>query len=409
MREDSLVSVVIPVYNGARYLPQAIDSALGQTYPHCEVIVVNDGSEDGGETRKAALAYGDRIRYIEKENGGVASALNCGIQRMNGRYFCWLSHDDLFLPDKVECQMKAIQMSGNAETVCVGNYQLFRDEDDGSVPTAFQRYFPRDLLERPLFLLLWGELHFSSLLFCRDHFDRIGLFDESLLTAQDNEFMFRLMPGQQMAFSEAAVSRVRLHPGSGTSCFRDQVDKENRRLFLSALFRLSAADIRAIAPEADMVYHKIGGIIKSMGGNEELYILERWMEEKGSANVKNERHPLHAAKPIAIFGAGEYGLRLKYELNRNQIAAFCFLDNSPDKAGTQVDGIPCYPVSYLDSHRECTVIIAQKYYLPALKQLREIGYTRIMLKQEADALLLRKYEKRKNGGTGIYEMEQQGP
>ena len=57
MREDSLVSVVIPVYNGARYLPQAIDSALGQTYPHCEVIVVNDGSEDGGETRKAALAY----------------------------------------------------------------------------------------------------------------------------------------------------------------------------------------------------------------------------------------------------------------------------------------------------------------------------------------------------------------
>ncbi len=104
MREDSLVSVVIPVYNGARYLPQAIDSALGQTYPHCEVIVVNDGSEDGGETRKAALAYGDRIRYIEKENGGVASALNCGIQSMNGRYFCWLSHDDLFLPDKVDAR-----------------------------------------------------------------------------------------------------------------------------------------------------------------------------------------------------------------------------------------------------------------------------------------------------------------
>ena len=112
---------------------------------------------------------------------------------------------------------------------------------------------------------------------------------------------------------------------------------------------------------------------------------------------------------MSVIPSTPQSLRLKYELNRNQIAAFCFLDNSPHKAGTQVDGIPCYPVSYLDSHRECTVIIAQKYYLPALKQLREIGYTRIMLKQEADALLLRKYEKRKNGGTGIYEMEQQGP
>ena len=66
-----LVSIVIPVYRGANYMREAIDSALGQSWPRCEVIVVNDGSPDGGETERIALSYGDRIRYIAKENGGA--------------------------------------------------------------------------------------------------------------------------------------------------------------------------------------------------------------------------------------------------------------------------------------------------------------------------------------------------
>ena len=73
------VSIVIPVYNGANYLGEAIDSALEQTYENIEIIVVNDGSTDDGATREIALSYGDRIRYFEKENGGVSSALNLGI------------------------------------------------------------------------------------------------------------------------------------------------------------------------------------------------------------------------------------------------------------------------------------------------------------------------------------------
>ena len=97
-----LVSIVIPVYNGANYLRQAIESALGQTWENCEILVVNDGSDDGGDTEQAALEFKDRIRYFRKENGGVASALNYGIQRMQGEYFSWLSHDDWYYPDKIE-------------------------------------------------------------------------------------------------------------------------------------------------------------------------------------------------------------------------------------------------------------------------------------------------------------------
>ena len=73
-KEKPLVSIIIPVYNGGNYLSEAVESALGQTYTNCEVLVVNDGSDDQGATARIAASYGDRIRYFEKENGGVASA-----------------------------------------------------------------------------------------------------------------------------------------------------------------------------------------------------------------------------------------------------------------------------------------------------------------------------------------------
>ena len=103
-----LVSIVIPVYNGANYMQEAIDSALAQTYENVEIIVVNDGSTDDGETERIALSYGDKIRYFKKENGGCASALNYGIAQMQGEWFSWLSHDDVYLPTKVESAVNMI-------------------------------------------------------------------------------------------------------------------------------------------------------------------------------------------------------------------------------------------------------------------------------------------------------------
>lgn len=80
-----LVSIVIPVYNGSNFVREAIDSALNQTYDKVEVIVVNDGSNDGGRTDKILRSYGDKITYINKENGGVSTALNVGIKQAKGK------------------------------------------------------------------------------------------------------------------------------------------------------------------------------------------------------------------------------------------------------------------------------------------------------------------------------------
>ncbi|MCE1254649.1 MAG: glycosyltransferase family 2 protein, partial [Anaerolineae bacterium] len=122
------VSIIIPVYNGANYLRQAIDSALAQTYTNTEVLVINDGSTDLNATEDIILSYGDKIRYFKKENGGVATALNLGINKMSGDYFSWLSHDDMYHPQKIEKQISELRTIDNPNTISVCNVTVINSE-----------------------------------------------------------------------------------------------------------------------------------------------------------------------------------------------------------------------------------------------------------------------------------------
>jgi len=98
--DTPLVSILINNYNYAQFLRAAIDSALAQTYPNVEVIVVDDGSTDN--SREVIAGYGDRIIPVLKENGGQASAFNAGFAVSTGDIICFLDSDDIFLPQKVE-------------------------------------------------------------------------------------------------------------------------------------------------------------------------------------------------------------------------------------------------------------------------------------------------------------------
>jgi glycosyltransferase involved in cell wall biosynthesis len=94
-----LASIVINNYNYASFLKGAIESALDQTYPHIEIVVVDDGSSDG--SREIIASYADRVVSVLKENGGQASALNAGVSACRGEILCFLDSDDYFYPDKV--------------------------------------------------------------------------------------------------------------------------------------------------------------------------------------------------------------------------------------------------------------------------------------------------------------------
>ena len=102
-----LVSILINNYNYGRFLSEAIESALNQTYPNIEVIIVDDGSTDN--SREVIKAYGDRIKSILKENGGQASTFNAGFTASNGQIICFLDSDDQFISTKIMSVVDAFQ------------------------------------------------------------------------------------------------------------------------------------------------------------------------------------------------------------------------------------------------------------------------------------------------------------
>lgn len=116
--ENPLISVVVPVYNGSNFIKEALNSLINQTYKNLEILVINDGSTDNGLTKNAVAPFlsDSRIKYIEKPNGGVSSALNLGIETLTGKFFVWLSHDDVLTNNSIEERYKKWVKLGCKET-----------------------------------------------------------------------------------------------------------------------------------------------------------------------------------------------------------------------------------------------------------------------------------------------------
>ena len=183
-----LVSIVIPVYNGANYLGQAIESALAQTYEPKEVIVVDDGSSDDGATRAVAEGFGDRIRYLCKTNGGVATALNTGILSAHGQLVSWLSHDDFYRPEKVARQVAVWEQFG-ARCIVIGDFEL---RNAAGEPMQTVSLAGHTLVARPLDAVFRGLINGCALLVPRELFQEVGLFEPGLPTTQDYYLWYRM-------------------------------------------------------------------------------------------------------------------------------------------------------------------------------------------------------------------------
>jgi GT2 family glycosyltransferase len=207
MTDNPLVSVVIPCYKQAEYLPEAIDSALAQTYSPLEVIVVNDGSPD--DTEKVAQSYGDRIVYIHRPNGGLSAARNTGIARAQGRYFKFLDSDDYLHPEQIAWQMEAL--AGREDCASLTATRLFRDgkpEDHiDHVPQA-KALLP-DLLQDGD----WGAP--IAWLFPAELVRAVGGFDESLRFSEDWDFFIKLgVLGATLLVDRRVGCYYRQRPGS---------------------------------------------------------------------------------------------------------------------------------------------------------------------------------------------------
>ena len=210
---NPLVSIVIPVYNGSNYLREAIDSALGQTYPNVEIIVVNDGSTDDGRTAGIALSYGNRIRYVEKTNGGVATALNRGIREMRGEFFSWLSHDDVYYVEKIARQMATLGETEDDKTILHCNYDVI----DHASRTVGRGAIDNFALNNAILSIVGTYVNGCSMLVPKTAFEEAGLFNESLTNSQDNELWLRMvMNGYRLRYVPDILIKSRKHAEQGS-------------------------------------------------------------------------------------------------------------------------------------------------------------------------------------------------
>lgn len=238
MTHQPLVSIIIPVFNGSKYLRFAIDSALRQTYQRIEVLVINDGSTDDSRTRRIAESYGNRIRYIEKPNGGVGTALNEGLNQMRGEYFSWLSHDDVYYPTKVG-RLLAFLAGRERSTIAYSHFDVI-DHNGKLLGSVAHPAGPKGMF-RPT-LIYSPNLHGCAMLIHRCHFDRYGLFNPRLRYTQDYDMWFRLGKYVQVECLPERLIQSRTHNEAGSA--RHDTRREEYWLYRRAIDDLTATELR---------------------------------------------------------------------------------------------------------------------------------------------------------------------
>jgi hypothetical protein len=211
MNTKPKVSIIIPVYNGSDYLKEAIDSAVGQTSKDVEVIVVNDGSNDGDQTEAIAKSYGDKIRYLYKENGGVASALNLGIKTMRGEWFAWLSHDDVFSTNRIESDLIFLEKAPEVKVVFCKSTII---DSQGEIVEDIN--YPIEQVNNCRDALLLGGVDMCTMTIHKSCFEKTGLFNEYNKTTQDVEMTLRLSSIFPFYFNRNSVTFKREHLNRGT-------------------------------------------------------------------------------------------------------------------------------------------------------------------------------------------------
>jgi len=180
------LSVIMSVYNGERYLKEAIDSILLQTYKAFELIIINDGSTD--TTEKIIQSYKDkRIRLINQENRGLVASLNTGIKHSAGKYIARHDADDVSLPTRIEKQIKFLEF--NTKVVAVGSSMKVMDESSKVLHAHFVLLSDPELRQE---LFIRSPFAHGSVMFRKEAAIKAGLYKQSFWPAEDYEFWLRL-------------------------------------------------------------------------------------------------------------------------------------------------------------------------------------------------------------------------
>jgi len=208
---NPLVSVVIPAYNSAKYIPATLNSVLAQTFRDFEILVVNDGSPDTPQLELALQPFGTRIRYIKQANRGPSSARNTGIRGAHGKYIAFLDSDDLWFREHLQNQVSALQNDPSLGLTYANGIHV---EDEMPVSTAFDRTPQREPVTFDSLLREDSTVSTSSTVALRRLLLEADLFDEGLRRCEDFDLWLRMAhQGVRMTFTRKIQIYHRLANG----------------------------------------------------------------------------------------------------------------------------------------------------------------------------------------------------
>jgi len=203
-----LVSVVVATYNMGHYLPNAVGSALAQTYPNVEVIVVDDGSTDDTAAVIQPFLADPRVRYISKPNGGQASAKNLGIRQARGEFVAFLDSDDAWTTDKLALQVPLFLASPRVGVVYARYVEV---DEQGRLGQLSTNVFHRGQVSGPL--LVFNFIGFSTSVVRRACFDRLGIFRDDLGMGIDYELWLRFSTEYDFDYVDQPLVHYRVWSG----------------------------------------------------------------------------------------------------------------------------------------------------------------------------------------------------
>ncbi|NIS18110.1 MAG: glycosyltransferase [Aliifodinibius sp.] len=200
------VSVIIPAYNSSQYILEALDSVFEQSFKDFEVIVIDDGSTDN--TKKKIDDYPHQIRYFHQENGGPAKARNLGIRKSEGKYIAFLDADDVWLSTKLEKQVAAFKKDPELGMVITEN-SLFDEGGIYRTTVGKGNYLMRGDLVTNIFLK--SGVVTPTVMVRREVFDKVGLFEESLRIAEDDNMWIRIASSYPITLVDEPLAKIRDH------------------------------------------------------------------------------------------------------------------------------------------------------------------------------------------------------
>lgn len=356
------ISIVLPVYNGEKYLREAIESILGQTFQDWELLLVNDCSTDTSpEIMREYAAKDSRVRYLENPvNRQLPNSLNEGFRWAEGEYFTWTSDDNCYKKDAIALMAAFLDENPDCGLVYC----------DMECISGQEGRIKRTSLEPES--LCYENCVGACFLYRREAAESTGAYDADMILVEDYDYWLRISRRYLVSHIPQVQYIYRIHDGCLTMTQASKVQEQMYRLRLRELDFLLGR-MRPREKEwlfTDMWLYHQEEVVQLQDCFFPQGILPKglcWLKKRGKSRADN-------GKKFILFGAGVYGRRALDHFGKERV--HCFVDNNKDLVGTEIAGIPVFSAVQLETiHSDYQIVITVNgHFVGTLaEQLERIG------------------------------------